>query len=183
MQTNTNLGRAGLGKLIGHIFDSGNPEVYLRNVNDEENAGDFVSASEVNTFIDAAIEARRQFVGFMIWYPDTRGHVEKRRVGRDVQKNAGRPIRHVIRGWGIIILQLNFENLPIINCCISCNSQKKAENWFDSHPYLKNPDLWDWEAVVRHSTRLMRFAEETSQDLHLVEGSLSNKKIRPITKK
>lgn len=163
MQTNTNLGRAGLAKLIAYLFDSGNPEVYLRNADQGENVGDFASADEVNAFIDEAIEAHRQIVGFTIWYPDTRGHVVKRRVDQDGKKSKGRPVRHVIRGWGIIILQLNFENLPLINCCISCNSQKKAENWFESHPYLKDPALWDWAAVVRHSKRLMRFAEETSQ--------------------
>jgi hypothetical protein len=183
MQTNTNLDRAGLDKLIVCIFESGNPEVYLRNADDEENIGDFVSAGEINAYIDAAIEAERQFVGFKIWYPDTRGYLEKRRVGQDVQKGTEQPVRHVIRGWGIIILQLNFENLPLINCCISCNSQRKAENWFDSHPYMKNPDLWDWEAVVRHSQHLMRFAEEASPGPHLVEGSLSNKKILPLRKK
>jgi|GEM_PF-6766912 len=182
MQTNTNLDRTGLGKLIVSIFESGNPEVYLRNTDEGENTGDFVSARDVNAFIDAAIEANRQFVGFTIWYPDTRGYVEKRKVVRETQKGAEHVVRHVIRGWGIIILQLNFEKLPLINCCVSCNSQKKAENWFDSHPHLKNPDLWDWEAVVRHCKRLMRFAEGVSLG-HPVEGSLSGKKAHPVTKK
>jgi hypothetical protein len=182
MQTNTNLDRTGLGKLIVSIFESGTPEVHLRNTDDGENAGDFVSASEVNAFIDSAIGAHRQFVGFTIWYPDTRGYVEKRRVDLDIQNSAGQSVRHVIRGWGIIVLQLTFENLPLINCCVSCNSQKKAENWFGSHPHLKNPDLWDWEAVVRHCKRLMRFAEGVSQG-HPVESSLSGKKARPMSKK
>jgi hypothetical protein len=162
MQSNTNLDRAGLGKLIESIFESGNPEVYIRNMDDGKNAVDFVSADEVRAFIDWAIEEHKQFVGFSIWYPDTRGYVEKRSVGLDKQKGKEHPNRHVIRGWGIIILQLNFENPPLINCCVSCNSQKKAASWFGSHPHLRNPDLWDWESVVRHCNRLMRFAEKVS---------------------
>ncbi len=173
MQSNTNLDRAGLGKLIVSIFESGNPEVYIRNMDDGKNAGDFVSAGDVTAFIDSAIAVHKQFVGFTIWYPDTRGYVEKRRVGLDLQKGEEHLIRHVIRGWGIIILQLNFENPPLINCCVSCNSQKKAESWFGSHPHLKNPDLWDWEAVVRHCNRLMRFAEKVSLG-HPVESSVSS---------
>jgi hypothetical protein len=175
MQSNTNLDRTGLGKLIVSIFESGTPEVYLRNRDDGENARDFVSAGEVDAFIDSAIDAHRQFVGFTIWYPDTRGYVEKKRVHLDIQNSTEHAIRHIIRGWGIIILQLNLENLPLINCCVSCNSQKKAENWFGSHPHLKNPDLWDWDAVVRHCARLMRFAEGVSEG-HPVEGSPSGKK-------
>jgi hypothetical protein len=112
MQTNTNLDRTGLGKLIVSIFESGTPEVYLRNTDDGENAGDFVSAGEVNAFIDSAIEAQRQFVGFTIWYPDTRGYVEKRRVDLGIQNSAGQSVRHVIRGWGIIVLQLPSKTYP-----------------------------------------------------------------------
>lgn len=164
MQTNTNLDRAGLAKLVVSIFESGNPEVYLRNSDEGEHAGDFVSAKEVNAFIDEAIEEQRQFVGFTIWYPDTRGYVEKKTVNLDIQKSRGRSVRHVIRGWGIIVLQLNLDNPSLINSCVSCNSQKKAENWFDSHPLLKNPDLWDWEAVVKHCKRLMRVAESLAID-------------------
>lgn len=168
MQTNTNLDRAGLAKLIASIFKSGNPEVYLRHAHDGEHAGDFTSASAVNDFIDKVIKANRKSVGFTIWYPDTRGYVEKRGIHLDKTKSEGHSLQHVISGWGIIFLQLNIENFPLINCCVSSNSKKKAENWFASHRNLKDPGLWDWEAVEKHCTRLMRFAESLSQD-HPVE--------------
>jgi len=164
MQANINLDRAGLAKLVVSIFESENPEVYLRNTEIGDQAGDFASAGEVNAFIDAAIKSNKKFVGLAIWYPDTRGHVEKRRVGLDMTKGEGRFYRHAVSGWGIILLQLNFENPPLINCCVSSNSKKKAENWFASHHDLKDPGLWDWEAVERHCRRLMRFAESLSQD-------------------
>ena len=164
MQTNTNLDCAGLTKLIVHLFESGNPEVYLRHDVTGLKGGDFTSAGEVNAFIDAARKADNKLVGFAIWYPDTRGHLEKSSISLDKSEDKRRAVRHAVSGWGLIFLQLNFENAPLINCCVSTNSKKKAEKWFDSHRNLKDPDLWDWEAVEKHCRRLMHFAESLSQD-------------------
>ena len=165
VQTNVNLDRRGLDELVAGIFEAGNPEVYLSDTVGGENAGPVTSAQDVIARIDAAVKANKKLVAFTIWYPDTGGHVEERRAGRDRTKSKWHLNRHAISGWGIILLQLNFENSPLINCCVSCSSRKKAQTWSGSHPDLKNPDLWDWKVVERYCGHLVRLADRLERKL------------------
>jgi hypothetical protein len=160
MQGNANLDRRRLGALITGLFESGNPEVYLRDTEPGENIKRFASADEVNISIDAALEARRLFSGFAVWYPETRGHIEKRRVHLDPKKCGGHTFRYSIKGWGIILLQLDLEKQPLINLCVSCNSRKKVEMWSSTHVDLKEPSLWDMGAVEQHCERLVSLVKE-----------------------
>lgn len=128
MQSNTNLDRASLGELVVSIFESGNPEVYVRDTDRGEKAVVFASAHEMNDFINAAIKAYGKSIGFAVWYPETRGYVEKKTVSPDPNMGGKRSVRHAIRGWGLLALQLDFESLPLINCCISCSTRKKRRS-------------------------------------------------------
>jgi hypothetical protein len=177
MNTNTNLDRRSLGELIRGMFESGNPEVYLRDTDPGENARKFASAHELNGFIDTAIEAHRLFVGFAVWYPETRGHVEKRKINLDPRRCEGHTFRYSIKGWGMISVQLDFENLPLINCCVSCSSRKKGEVWSDAHRDLKSPSLWDWGVVERHCRRLMGLTKELEK--RMVQGNAPPDSLHP----
>ena len=165
MQTNTNLDRVSLGELIVSVFESGSPEVYVENMASGDDAKAFASARELNAYIDETIKAHEPVLGFSIWYPETRGYVEKIKVRLDAKKEKGLAFRHSIKGWGIILLRLDFEHPPLIGCCVSCSSKKKVEVWLGSHRNLKDPNLWNWRAVELHCGRLTIFAEELEKKL------------------
>ncbi len=165
MQTNANLNRASLADLVVSIFEAGNPEAYVDNMEASDDPKAFVSAREMNTYIDEAIKAHKQLFGFSIWYPETRGYVEKKKISLEPIKGKERAFRHSVKGWGIILLRLDFEQFPLISCCISCSSQNKVASWSGTHRNLKDPELWDWAAVERHCGRLTRIAEEFEKSL------------------
>jgi hypothetical protein len=165
MQTRVNLDRSSLGELVVSVFESGNPEVYADDMESSDDPGAIISARVMNAYIDEALKAHKQLFGFSIWYPETRGYVEKKKVRLDPTKGKGHAFRHSVKGWGIILLRFDFEQFPLISGCISCSSPKKVESWSGSHRNLKDPNLWDWGAVERHCKRLIQVGEDIEQRL------------------
>lgn len=76
----------------------------------------------------------------------------------------GKTYRYRIDGWAIIFLDLKIlTNSNAIECRVSVNTKKRAENWFDTKTELGNPELWDWKKVENITRKIIKKAKNYTE--------------------
>ncbi len=143
-------------EIVEAIFAAGDPTVYEAYSAFDSDIVAFSNAGGLLSYIAMPRPKKESFLGFVVYYPDTRGFVEKRKINLDKEKCDGHSYRYSMSGWGLIQFQLNLQNAPHIACRFAVNTEKRANRWFATYPELKSPELWNWRAVEKHARRLIR---------------------------
>ena len=94
--------------------------------------------------------------GLQVHYEDARGHVHIETIQLNPAKCQGATWRERPDGWGLISVQLIFQEGNAVTCCIAANSKKRAAAWMQTRPHLGDPALWNWPRVAMHASRLVR---------------------------
>ena len=106
--------------------------------------------------IDQAVQANLPFINFSIYYPDAKGYVFEEKVKLNPEACNGATYRYSASGWGLIQLQIELLDKPMIEVCVTVNTQKRAEAWSSEYPKLKSPSLWDWKFVEKQTRRIIK---------------------------
>ena len=94
--------------------------------------------------------------GLSVHYADTDGCVYIETMELNPVKCQGATWRERAGGWGLINVQLAFQESATVTCCISANSEKRATAWMKTLPHLGDTALWNWSSVEKHARRLIR---------------------------
>ena|SRR5204862_5629507 len=108
------------------------------------------------THIHTQREQRARFFDLVIHYPGTKGYVRKTTINLKPEKCGGATWREKVEGWGLIQLQITYQDDPVAKCRIAANSEKRANAWAQTLHELRAPALWNWELVEKHTRRLIR---------------------------
>ena len=93
-------------------------------------------------------------VHLAVHYPDTRGHLDVRKIALDPAARLGSTFRYSCEGWGLVYVYLAVGAPVGTPSFVSANSEKLGLAWAATHPELAPPDTLDWGAVGRHLRRL-----------------------------
>ena len=99
---------------------------------------------------------RKASVALSVYFRDTKGPVESRRISLRPEKSGGATWREAVDGWGLVQVQLKFLHDSLVECRIAANSEKRAAAWASSNAAMDAPGLWDWKLVDKHVSRLIR---------------------------
>lgn len=118
---------------------------------------------ELRTFtsigdVTLAFDLTCQHTHLMLYAPEMRGHVAAKRIDLKPGALGSATFRYSLDGWGLI--QLLFEaprKNELAASHTNHNSQKRAERWAPTYPEnARYVAEWDWAAVTRVSSRLVR---------------------------
>jgi hypothetical protein len=71
--------------------------------------------------------------------------------------------RYSSEGWGLIQLYLEAPRKGALSPShTNHNSPSRAAKWSDTYSELRDPSLWDWDAVTSFSRRLNAFIRKQS---------------------
>ena len=116
----------------------------------------YESYSEYKDYFAHSISENKKQLSFGIFHPESKGKFSITKLKLDPKYCNGKTYRNRIDGWGIIYIHLNLLNVENeIECRISVNSKKKAENWNITRPEMENPELWDWKIVESNTRKLI----------------------------
>jgi len=116
----------------------------------------FAEFKVLENYIVNQLSAGRKFIGIAIFYPETEGLIQKRKIKLNPKKCDGATYRYAVEGWGIIHLQLTNKDAQTISCRLAVNTEKRATAWADTSTEIKSPALWKWQLVEKHARRLIR---------------------------
>lgn len=162
MQGHAVIANDDVPRIVEAIFASGVPEVYEAYSAFDSEIVLFSSAQELTAYIQAHSEKER-FLGFALYFPDTRGFVEKERIRLDPKKCDGHTFRYRVSGWGVIQFQLEYGKASGVECRFAVNSEVRANKWFGTYPEMNSPASWDWKLVAKHTRRLVRELKKYAQ--------------------
>lgn len=155
MQSEAKISAANLGEVIDAVFAQGEPLIYESSSEPEDELRQFDTPLALEAEIESHATNERRFVAYSIYYPETKGLIEERRIELIPEKNAGKRFRYLAEGWGLVHLQLTFEDEDI-TCRVAVNSEKRALMWRDTYPDHEDPRQWDWKLVEKHARRIIR---------------------------
>ena|SRR5690554_2069014 len=108
--------------------------------------------SEFKDYFEHSTSEKKKQLGFGIYNPKSKGKFSIKKLKLDPKYCNGKTYRNRIDGWGIIYIHLNLLNTENeIECRISVNSKKRAENWKNTNPEFGNPDLWEWNIIESYA--------------------------------
>lgn len=117
----------------------------------------FHSEEDLAAFIVAGRGNGKNYYTLVANYDGTGGSARTRRFDLVPDKCNGAKWREKTEGWGLVSVQLTFQQDGRIKCRISANSQKRAEAWAATMwDRLGSPDEWNWPIVEKHTRRLIR---------------------------
>ena len=163
MQREEIINKADVNKIVNAIYVLGKPKVSEAYSKYDEDIIFFDSASDLMSYINEAILKKDKFLYFSVYYPEAKGFVKKEKIKLIPKKCDGHTFRFCIEGWGIIQFQLDYKKEPNVKCRFAVNTEKRANNWFDTYPELKSPSLWKWKLVEKHARRLIRELKKYDQ--------------------
>jgi hypothetical protein len=129
----------------------------------------FSSASDLEADIKFVPE-KKSYFHYALYYPDAKGYVSEKRIELKPKACRGHTHRFTQEGWGLIFLQLKFMNDQCAECRVAVNSNTRANNWRDTYPLLKSPDLWDWKVVNQHAGRIVRLVRKLGKKAEQKNG-------------
>lgn len=97
-----------------------------------------------------------KYFDLTVHYPETRGHVHTKAINLQPEKCGGATWREKVEGWGLIQLQLTYQEDGVVKCRVAVNTEKRANAWAETVPELGAPSLWNWRLVEKHARRLIR---------------------------
>jgi hypothetical protein len=117
----------------------------------------FHSEEELNSFIETSRRNGKVCFTLVVHYEATAGSARTRRFALDSVKCGGAKWRETTEGWGLVAVQLTFQQDGTVKGRVSANSQKRAVAWADTMgERLGSPDEWNWPMVEKITRRLIR---------------------------
>jgi len=123
--------------------------------------------SEFKDYFEHSASEKKMQLGFAIYNPESKGKFSITKLKLDPKYCNEKTYRNRIDGWGIIYVHLNLLNVENeIECRISVNSKKRAENWKNTNPEFGNPELWEWKIIESNArkiiNRLKKYAQQSA---------------------
>lgn len=111
--------------------------------------------SEFKDYFESSILKNEKNFMFGVYYPESKGNVSISKINLDPERCNGKTYRYTINGWGIIGVNLNWKSETQIECYVSVNSKKRAENWESINPEFGSPELWDWKIIESNARKII----------------------------
>jgi hypothetical protein len=116
----------------------------------------FPALDSLLEYMDSKQKAGERHVALSVYFRDTKGCVQTRRISLRPEKSDGATWREAVDGWGLVQVQIKFLHDNLVECRVAANSAKRAAAWASSNPAMGAPGLWDWKLVDKHVSRLIR---------------------------
>ena len=164
MQREEKIPMESVEKIIEAIYEGG-PSVFEAYSEFESDVREFPTKESLEQYVFEQLESnhRHKFVYCSLFYPEMGGLIRKRRVDLDPKHCEGATFRYATEGWGLIGFQLKISEPEDISCTFVVNSEKRANNWFDTIPELGSPSAWNWKMVERHARRLIQVLKKSAK--------------------
>ncbi len=125
----------------------------------------FIDEHALVAHVSALRASCRKFFDFSFHFPEVGGEVSTVRFALQPEKCGGATCREKTQGWGLINIQITDQPGAVSKCSVSVNSEKRAYAWAETLKELGDPERWDWKAVDRQASRIIRVS-----DLHHGSG-------------
>lgn len=166
MQTSQQISLDQLHEVVAAVYDQG-PVIVRQAYSDYESATkEFADATALLDELRFEPKAGDLFRQFTLYYPEAKGHTHERRITLKPEVCKGHPFRFCQEGWGLIQLQCDFREHPLVGCTISVNSAIRAGKWSETYPDFQSPDKWDWAVVEKKAGRLVRLLRRLGAEQH-----------------
>jgi hypothetical protein len=168
MQKTEIINKTELNNLIEYILSDSKALIYESYSEMEKELICLNNYSQFKEYFERSISENEKHLGFGVYYPETKGKVSIAKIGLDPKRCKGKTYRYRIDGWGIIFIHLNLINSESqIECSISVNSKKRAENWEGTNPEFGNPELWDWKVIESNARKIINRLKKTTANSRL----------------
>ncbi|MDK2772382.1 MAG: hypothetical protein KYX68_09180 [Flavobacterium sp.] len=156
MQRTEIINKEKLIELIDFILSDSKTELYESYSEMESELVRISNFSEFENYFEHSTSEKKKQLGFGIYNPESKGTLSITKLKLDPKYCNGKTYRNRIDGWGIIYLHLNLLSTENeIECRISVNSKKRAENWKSTNPEFGNPELWEWKNVENRARKII----------------------------
>lgn len=153
MQRRETIDKNRLYELFDFIFSDSSVQVYESYSQMEEKTVQINDKNGFNIYFQKAISENAKNLGFVIYYPESKGSIFFSKIKLNPDQCNGKTYRYRTDGWGLIAVHLDVLNKDSeIVCSVSANSEKRATNWKSINPEFGDPDLWKWK-IVESKTR------------------------------
>ena len=164
MQRTEIINKNKLFELIEFILSDSKTELYESYSEMEKELVRINNCSEFKDYFAHSISEDKKQFGFGIYNPESKGKFSITKLKLDPKYCDGKTYRNRIDGWGIIFVHLNLLNIENeIECRISVNSKKRAENWSGTNPEFGSPELWEWKMVESKVRKIIRKLKNYAQ--------------------
>ena len=163
MQAAGTIEAADVPRIIEAIFAADSPVVSEAYSGFDANIVVFNSAEELAVYINQAREGGEKLLTFSVYYPDTQGFREVRKITLKPEACDGHKCRYGVSGWGVIQFHLEHQQDTTFKCYFGVNTEKRANKWAGTYPELRSPNLWNWRLVEKHIRRLPREIKKSAQ--------------------
>lgn len=156
MQSSATISSTSLGGLLKAIFIGVEADVFSAYSEYGQPIQRFQDCTDLRKFADTTLATPKGFLNLAVRYADSGPPARIREIALNPSKCSGHTVRYSADGWGLIQIQCDAKNLPLLDCRIAVNSQKRAIAWRDNYPEMGDPGEWDWKVVEKHTRRLIR---------------------------
>ena len=164
MQRTEIINKKELFELIEFILSDSKAELYESYSEMEKELVRIKNYSEFKDYFAHSISENNMQLGFGIYYPEAKGKFSITKIKLNPKHCNGKKYRNRIDGWGIIYVHLNLLNIENeIECRISVNSKKRAENWKSTNPEFGNPELWEWKVIESNARKIIKRLKNYTQ--------------------
>ncbi len=155
MQRTESISKERVERLVKLAFEIGIVRFFESYSEMDEEIVEIVDFENYLKYYDNSIRNGKKALGFGLYYKEAKGHFNIRKIRLKPKYCNGKTFRYCIEGWGIIFIDLDLRSEEI-ECRVSVNSEKRAQNWMNTMPRMKSPDLWDWKMVESKARKLIR---------------------------
>ncbi len=156
MQTTQNISISQLHDIVKAIYEEGAPVVKEAYSAFDTTTRSFITRDDLLKDLTYSPNQNVKFFHYSIYYPESIGFTFEERIDLKPDKCNGHTYRYKQAGWGLIFLQCDFKNYPMIECRIAVNSRKRAELWSSTYPEFQSPETWNWRIVERYAGKFVR---------------------------
>ncbi|WP_010519152.1 hypothetical protein [Croceivirga radicis] len=156
MQRTETIDKNQLFELIEYILSDSKIQFYESYSEMEKEIILINNLSDFRDYFDLGIANGKVHFGFGIYNPESKGKFFTSKIKLNPKYCNGKTFRYRIDGWAIIFIQLDLKNGENqIECNVSVNSKKRAENWKSTNPEFGNPELWEWKHVESRARKII----------------------------
>ncbi|WP_340156341.1 hypothetical protein [uncultured Winogradskyella sp.] len=164
MQRTEIINKDELFELIEFILSDSKAELYESYSEMEKELVRINNTSEFKDYFEHSTSEKKTQLGFGFYNPESKGKFFITKIKLDPKYCNGKTYRNRIDGWGIIYVHLNLLNVENeIECRISVNSKKRAENWKSTNPEFGNPELWNWKIIESNARKIIKQLKNYTQ--------------------
>lgn len=163
MQHTELIDREQLYGLIEYILSDSKNELHESYSEMEAEIIQINSLTEFQSYFENGNINGKTHLNFGIYNPKFKGKFFISKIKLNPKYCQGKTYRYRIDGWALIFLNLELKkDKSQIECQVSVNSKKRAENWKIINPEFGNPELWEWKIVESDARRLINRLKKTT---------------------